>query len=787
MDTCIKPHHENQLVEWFCEACRECVCRTCVTLNHTTHPCVNMNDPTHMQTVTQELLDTSQKVRCEIEKHKCQIREINKNSYLRKRRLNKLKDEISTTVKEWIEQLREQEQKLHKDIETTEKVYQDNDDSQVSDIIKHVEKLETWMTYTEKLANEGSAVNKVTEKEKTLKSKDKLLAEDLQIEPKIIAGCLFIVNGNLSRELKDFGTISLWDCVAEGQGLKKGVVSVRSAFTVKTNDVHCTQDKTVCIPTTLNVKITSSQGSVDPAIQSNKDGTFTVSFVPTHPGDHKISATLEDQEIPGSPFIANVNHCTLTGEGLTKGIVGLRSHFKICFQVLENGKVYEPIAVLSVNLRSPVGKLLPSIQDNKDGTYSVSFVPTHPGEHYISVSTDGQEILSSRRIAKISQYVIKGEGLSKGVVGLRSQFMISSQGPNGENANEPTMKLNVEIRSPQGALIQAIENKKDGTYLVSFFPVQSGDYQIFVYVRDELSESEYQEEASLSAQEVPGSPFTVAVTPRVFRAVLSFGKKGKGTDQMSDPVGVTVNEKDQIIVSDYDNDRVQVFSSKGEHLATIGSKEAGTSEFNRPCGVEVSEENNNIIVVDKICRVQIFTETGEFIRSFGSKGRDNGQLVDPTGLALDTDGNIIVTDCGSGQVKVFSWNGVWMKSFDCGGRPDHCVAHGDRYYVSSYSDDCIKVFDKSGTFLCEYGARGSSPGEFSRPTGLAVDKAGNLIVCDSSNNRVQVLQMDGTFVGSFGVRGEGMGQFSSPNSVAVMKDGKIVVCDGNNNRIHIFE
>ena len=161
-------------------------------------------------------------------------------------------------MKEGVEELREQEQKIQKDIETIEKMYQDNDDSQVSDIIKHVEKLEIWVTYTKKLANEGSAVNKVTEKEKTLKSKDKLLAEDLQIEPKIIAGCLFIVNGNLSREIKNVGTVSLWDCVAEGQGLKKGMVSVRSTFTVRTNDVHCTRDQTLCIPTILNVKITSS-------------------------------------------------------------------------------------------------------------------------------------------------------------------------------------------------------------------------------------------------------------------------------------------------------------------------------------------------------------------------------------------------------------------------------------------------------------------------------------------------------------------------------------------------
>ena len=93
-----------------------------------------------------------------------------------------------------------------------------------------------------------------------------------------------------------------------------------------------------------------------------------MSFVPTHPGDHKIITTLEDQELPGSPFIAKViNYCTLTGQGLTRGIVGLRSTFKIGFHDPENEKVYDSTVVLNVNLRSPQSNLHPSIQDNQDG------------------------------------------------------------------------------------------------------------------------------------------------------------------------------------------------------------------------------------------------------------------------------------------------------------------------------------------------------------------------------------------------------------------------------------
>ena len=678
-------------MEWFCEACREFVCQTCVTLQHTTHPCVNMNDPAHMQTVRQELLDSSEKVRSEIQKHKNQIQEIEKNSALRSDKLKKLKCEIKETVNKLIEQLREQEENLHSELESTHKIYQENDDSQMSDIAEHVRKMETWLKYTEKLAKDGSAVNKVTNKEQTLRSKEELIARDRKIEPKAIVGCLFTPNENLFREIKDIGMVTLWSCVTEGEGLNKALVNVRSAFTIKIVPVSCTQDQTIYSPTTLNVRISSSQGSVDPCIKRYDDRTYIVSYVPTHAGDHNISVTVDGHEVPGCPYIVKVNRC-----------------------------------------------------------------------------------------------VMKGEGLTKGVVGLRSQFMISILGPDGEIVNDPTMKLNVEIQSPQGALIPTNQNKKDGTYIVSFFPVQPGEHQVFVFVRNELSESEYQEKGNSNGQDVSGSPFTVSVIPREFRAVLSFEREGNLTGQFSTPSTVTVNNKNEIIVTDYNNHRVQVFSGRGEHLRTIGKDGTGTIEFNRHCGV-VSDENNNIIVVEKSRRVHVFTETGELIRSFGFKGSGNGQLVDPAGLSLDIDGNIIVSDIGDGQVKVFSIDGICLKCFDCGGGFYHCVAHGDRYYVSSVSDHCIKVFDKRGTFLCEYGARGFSSGKFRCPSGLAVDKAGNLIVCDTSSNRVQALQMDGTFVGSFGVRGKGLGQFCLPNSVAVMEDGKIVVCDTYNNRIQVFE
>ncbi len=114
------------------------------------------------------------------------------------------------------------------------------------------------------------------------------------------------------------------------------------------------------------------------------------------------------------------------------------------------------------------------------------------------------------------------------------------------------------------------------------------------------------------------------------------------------------------------------------------------------------------------------------------------------GVACDRDGNMYVCNFGGNCIQVFNTQGDILYSFS--GNTSHklerphsiCIA-GDFVYVTDWGNvHCVSVFTKIGKFVTSFGLKGSKEGEFSYPTGLAVDSDGVLYICDESNNRIQL-------------------------------------------------
>ena len=82
----------------------------------------------------------------------------------------------------------------------------------------------------------------------------------------------------------------------------------------------------------------------------------------------------------------------------------------------------------------------------------------------------------------------------------------------------------------------------------------------------------------------------------------------------------------------------------------------------------------------------------------------------------------------------------------------------------------ILKFDRTGTFIKSFGRFGKGPGEFDQPHALAMDSKGRLFVGDRGNNRIQILDQEGRFLAEWT-------QFSRPSGLAIDRDDTIYVAD----------
>lgn len=88
-----------------------------------------------------------------------------------------------------------------------------------------------------------------------------------------------------------------------------------------------------------------------------------------------------------------------------------------------------------------------------------------------------------------------------------------------------------------------------------------------------------------------------------------------------------------------------------------------------------------------------------------------------------------------------------------------------------------------GKLVTKWGGRGSRDGQFDQPLRIIADTAGNIIVADTLNHRLQQFTPQGEHQVTFGQRGGEAGQFSHPAGMAYDSNNNLYVADSGNDRI----
>jgi DNA-binding beta-propeller fold protein YncE len=169
---------------------------------------------------------------------------------------------------------------------------------------------------------------------------------------------------------------------------------------------------------------------------------------------------------------------------------------------------------------------------------------------------------------------------------------------------------------------------------------------------------------------------------------------------------------------------------------------------------------------------------------------------DPFGVAIDPVGNVLVAD-GDG-IRQITPEGV-VSTFAAGLDTPSALAFDRRgnLYVADTGDHTIRKITSAGvmTTLAGTGHAGYQDGpgaaaQFNGPVGLAVDKAGNVFVADTYNDRIRRIAPDGivTTIAGNGAPGDADGAartsaFDTPSGIAVAKDGTLYIADTGNDAV----
>ena len=244
------------------------------------------------------------------------------------------------------------------------------------------------------------------------------------------------------------------------------------------------------------------------------------------------------------------------------------------------------------------------------------------------------------------------------------------------------------------------------------------------------------------------------------------------------PIGVAT-DGGNIFITDQFNNRIQEFAADGTPVAltvAIGKGLAGDGPqlLNQPEGLAIDAAHKLITGDSLNGRVAVFNADGSF--AFELRDIDSSvPFTIPTGVAVSP-GTTLTN-------RTHAQDPTDTKRF--------VVTDKYNSYVYIYDSDLHPV---GATGRIGTGLGTSADGDFSSPTGAAIDGQGHIYIADLDNSRVNIYDLNGVYLGKFGTP-PATGALppdalQSPYAVTIdpspLHNGRVIVSDTGNQRLSFY-
>ena len=371
------------------------------------------------------------------------------------------------------------------------------------------------------------------------------------------------------------------------------------------------------------------------------------------------------------------------GKGIIEAVVGIEAQILLTTRNVEGEQHYDERDCVTIQFRNRQGHDCATearVQNNKNGTYNISYFAKETGKCDPSVKV------------------------------------------NDEHVHGSPFTVEVKPRKFRPVLSFGQKGAAAGMF--------DGPWGVAVNERDEIAVTD----AGNNRIQIFSSDGTV---------VRSFGTKGDKQGEFDFPCGIAFDKNGNIIVADGNNHRVQCFSEQDEHLNTFSGKRSLDHQLEDLFGLSL-DSHGNVIVADRGNHlIKIFNPNGQFLRKIGVQGSftfpfhciqyDKYLIVSDSHehciKVCDRDGNFLYK---------------FGKKGECDGEFNfpRCLSinKAGHLMVSDAGNHRVQVFELSGKFRTKFGIIGSAIGEFNSPISTAVLSDGRIVVSDFCNARIKIFE-----------------------------------------------
>ncbi|XP_051934391.1 tripartite motif-containing protein 3-like [Hippocampus zosterae] len=646
------PNHEGKVMEFYCESCETAMCLECTEGEHREHVTVPLRDVLEQhKSALKNQLDT---VRNRLPQLAAAIELVNEISKQLTERKHGAVTEINATFDELEKALRQRKSALVAEVDNICGAKQKVLQAQLTSLLQGKENIQSSCDFTEQALSHGSATE-VLLVQKQMGERVSALARHAFPECPHENGHLEcqVETDGLRRSIQNLGVLITTGAVghtsvATGEGLRHALVGQHTTVTVTTKDKDGELVKTG--NAALRARIVSPEGvAAEAEVTDNKNGTYEVGYTARAEGEFAFSLLLYEQPVRGSPFRLRA----------VKPSDVLQSPDDVKRRVKSpsggGGHVRQKAVRRPSSMYSATKKKENPIEDEL--IYRVGTRGRDKGEFTnlqgISTSSNGRIVVADSNNQSIQ--VFSNDGQFKMRFGVRGRSPGQLQRPTGV-----TVDMNGDI------IVADYDNR-----WISIFS-SDGKFKNKIGAGRLMGPKGVAVDKNGHIITVDNKACCVFIFQANGKLVTKFGAKGTSDRHFADKSGanvaleqklsksgpmfsphfVAVNNKNEIVVTDFHNHSVKVYNADGEFLFKFGSHGEGNGQFNAPTGVAV-DSNGNIIVADwGNSRIQVFDSSGSFLSYINTTA---DPLYGPQGLALTSDGHVAVADSGNHCFKVYRY------------------------------------------------------------------------------------------------------------------------------------